>query len=166
LRRLIDILFASALIGGLIVLAVRLNGPPAPSLTGRPIIVDGDTLVLDGERLRLAGIDAPELEQNCEADGRTQPCGRIARDALRALAADSVACSGQGHDIYGRRLVRCATGAGDVGARLVETGQAVAEGCCRTEEAAARAAGRGIWAGRFERPSDWRREHPRTDRSP
>ena len=162
MRRLIDILFAYAVLGGLIVLAIRLTGEPGPSLSGQAFVVDGDTLILAGERLRLRGIDAPELAQSCAVEGRAVACGRKARDALRAMVAYPVTCSGNGHDVYGRRLVACRTNEGDVGARLVAAGEAVADGCCRNEEAAARRARRGLWAGTFEQPADWRRSHPRS----
>jgi endonuclease YncB( thermonuclease family) len=165
LRRLIDILVAYAVIGALIALAVRLKGEPPPDLVGHALAIDGDTLFLSGERLRLIGIDAPELEQSCDRDGHAAPCGREARDALRAMLADPVTCRGLGRDVYGRRLVRCSTAGGEIAPRLVAAGKALAEGCCRAEEAAARAAGRGVWAGTFERPDQWRRRHPHADRS-
>jgi len=46
---------------------------------------DGDSLRLDGKRIRIEGIDAPELDQSCERDGETWDCGRQARERLRAL---------------------------------------------------------------------------------
>jgi endonuclease YncB( thermonuclease family) len=163
LRRLIDILVAYAIIGGLIALAVRLKGEPPPDLAGHALAVDGDTLYLAGERLRLVGIDAPELEQSCDRDGRAMACGREAREALKAMLAKPITCRGLGRDVYGRRLVRCSTDDGELAPRLVAAGEALAEGCCRAEEAQARTARRGIWAGSFERPDAWRRRHPHPD---
>jgi endonuclease YncB( thermonuclease family) len=122
------------------------------------IAVDGDTLALAGERLRLEGVDAPELDQTCGAAGQI-PCGRQARAALARLIAPGVRCAASRRDRYDRPLVRCATGAGeDVAGRLVWLGHALSDGCCRAEEAAARAASRGLWAAPFQRPADWRRE--------
>jgi endonuclease YncB( thermonuclease family) len=163
LRRLADTLFAYALIGALIALAAHLMQPAPAIVSGRPVVIDGDTIILEGEHMRLIGIDAPELAQACDEDGRTIACGRRARRALETIAQAPFDCRGGGHDIYGRRLVSCSAAGRDVASRLVADGQAVAEGCCRAEEAEARAQRRGIWAGSFERPADWRREHPRPD---
>jgi endonuclease YncB( thermonuclease family) len=162
-RRLFDALTAYAILAAVIVVAVKLNaGAPAPTVrVGMARVVDGDTLVLEGERLRLQGIDAPELDQTCEVDGQALACGRGARDALARLVGGNLTCAGSRHDQYGRRLVTCNAGRGDIGARLVLDGQAVAYGCCEREEAMARAARRGIWAGHFDRPEDWRHAHPR-----
>jgi endonuclease YncB( thermonuclease family) len=53
------------------------------NFTGRPRVVDGDSLELAGHRVRLFGIDAPESRQDCrDARGRFYACGREARDAL------------------------------------------------------------------------------------
>jgi endonuclease YncB( thermonuclease family) len=162
-RRLFDAVMAYAILGAVIVVAFKLNADdPAPVVrAGMARVVDGDTLVLDGERLRLQGIDAPELDQTCEVGAHVLPCGRRARDALARLVAETVSCTGSRHDQYGRGLVSCSAAGGDIAARLVLDGQAVAYGCCEREEAIARAARRGLWEGRFDRPEDWRHAHPR-----
>ncbi|MDQ0471019.1 thermonuclease family protein [Labrys wisconsinensis] len=157
LRRFLDMVAAYALVVLLIVIAIKLTRGTAPVFEGRAYVIDGDTLALGSERLRLVGIDAPELGQSCEAGGIAVPCGRRAREALRALVTAGVRCEGHGRDVYHRVLATCTAGAGDLGARMVADGQAVADGCCWAEEAAARRARRGIWAGAFERPAAWRR---------
>ena len=127
------------------------------SETGAAYAIDGDTLFRAGERMRLLGIDAPEIDQTCTVDSLPVPCGRRARDALRDLVRGGVSCSSRSRDAYGRALVTCQTAAGDVSERMVAMGHALASGCCRSAEVEARRAKRGIWAGRFDRPSDWRR---------
>lgn len=131
-----------------------------PPLTGRPVAVDGDTLRFGRDRARLVGLDAPELDQSCiDAGGRDWPCGERARDFLRTtLRAADIACVRQGSDRYGRALVRCSLGESDLGREIVAAGWAVAELEYGGAEAEARAAHRGIWAGRFVTPADWRRE--------
>lgn len=132
------------------------------SLTGRAEVIDGDSLRLDGVELRLEGIDAPEYRQTCRHGDRAEPCGRQARDALAALVGHvPPVCAVASHDRYGRALAHCRVGDVDVNRAMVERGQAVAFGDYEAEEAAARAAGRGIWATRFERPADWRAAHSR-----
>lgn len=129
----------------------------------RPI--DGDSLRLGGEEMRLAGLDAPELAQLCWREGRPWRCGLDARAALaRELARGEVHCVGARRDRYRRLLVRCAVAGVDLNALLVRSGMAVAFGAYAGEEAEARDARRGIWASAFDRPADWRAAHPRPPR--
>jgi endonuclease YncB( thermonuclease family) len=134
------------------------------NLVGFASIVDGDTIRIRGQRIRLVGIDAPELHQTCrDASGRDWSCGRAARERLAALAASStVTCSPNGHDRYGRILAVCSSSVGDdLGGKLVREGFAVAYGDYRLAELSARLGARGLWAGTFERPQQWRKAHKR-----
>ena len=135
----------------------------SPTLGGFATIVDGDTLRIRKERVRLVGIDAPEIKQTCRnAAGRNWPCGRAARDRLVALIAGSeVTCSAAGRDKYGRTLAVCKSSGDDLGEALVREGHAVAYGEYKLAELGARLNNRGIWAGEFERPNEWRRTHRR-----
>lgn len=68
-------------------------------------VVDGDTLILHGgHRVRMLGIDTPELER----DGRaSEPWSEVARDFLQALVAGRTVSLGfdqEPFDAYGRRL--------------------------------------------------------------
>lgn len=130
---------------------------------GVAVAIDGDTLRMGGRDLRLKGLDAPEYRQSCiAADGRDSDCGRQARRALaEILRRGPASCAESDTDRYGRPLVRCSVAGQDVGAELVRSGMAVAYGDYDGEELEARLAGRGLWAGRFERPADWRKRHPR-----
>ena len=133
----------------------------APSV-GRARAVDGDSLVLNGREMRLQGIDAPEFAQTCRRAGAEYACGREAHQALRALIRQAeVTCSGFERDRFGRLLVTCQAGGVDIAARLVSDGHAVAYGDYMIEEARARNARRGLWAGEFQMPRDWRASHPR-----
>ena len=126
------------------------------TLQARPRVIDGDTLAVDGREVRLAGIDAPEYRQGCERSGKAWACGEEAATALRRLVGSGpIRCEGRRRDKYGRLVARCTT-AEDLGARLVRDGLAVAYGDYEAEEAAAKTARRGLWAGTFERPADWR----------
>ena len=88
------------------------------------------------------------------------PCGRDARDALRRLIGGrAVTCEGWERDRYGRLLAFCKAGAVDLNRALVEQGWAVAFGDFQAEEFAARQAARGLWAGDFDRPRQWRDTH-------
>jgi endonuclease YncB( thermonuclease family) len=137
--------------------------PRAP-ITGRAWVVDGDTIRIGGISIRLEGIDAPERDQSCvDADRRTWMCGRAAtrelRDHVRGQVLD---CRPRAIDRYGRVVAICALpGGADLNGWLVRQGWAVASGFSRlyaSEEADAKAQKRGIWAGTFIYPREWRRQ--------
>lgn len=127
---------------------------------------DGDTLVIGGERLRLAAIDAPELGQACgDAAGRAWACGRWAREYLAGLLAGPASCHGTVRDRYGRRVVHCSVAGQDLGAAMVAAGAARAYLRYGQDyagaERMARAAKRGIWAGSFVDPEKVRHSRRR-----
>lgn len=129
-------------------------------------VIDGDSLRIRGEEIRLAGIDAPELAQTCEREGRSWRCGQAARAALeREARRGRLACAGSKTDRYGRLLAICKADGAEINAAMVRTGLAVAYGKYEREEAEARDARKGIWAGAFKRPEEWRSEHPRPART-
>lgn len=125
-------------------------------------VIDGDSLRIRGEEIRLAGIDAPELAQGCEREGRPWRCGQAARAALeREIRRGPLTCAGSSRDRYDRLLAVCSVAGSEINAGLVRAGLAVAYGQYQREEAEARDARKGIWAGPFQRPEEWRRAHPR-----
>jgi endonuclease YncB( thermonuclease family) len=157
IRALVFLLMAALLVAFLV---SRLD--PGRRVTGSAEAIDGDSLRLAGREIRLEGIDAPEYRQTCRKDGVETPCGRIARDRLVALLREGpLTCTIDGHDRFGRDLGVCRAGEIEINAALVREGAAVAFGRYEAEEAEARAAGRGVWATQFQRPSEWRAEHPR-----
>jgi endonuclease YncB( thermonuclease family) len=135
----------------------------AMSLTGTARVVDGDTIEMSGQTLRLIGIDAPELAQPCERDGKPWACGDWSRDALRTrLSGRDLSCSGTEQDRYGRWLVTCQLDGRDLGQSLVRTGVAFAyrrySVAYVPDEAKAQGEGRGLWAGTTQAPEAYR--HP------
>lgn len=141
------------------------RGPPRPTIRGRTRVLDGDTLATTDQRLRLHGIDAPEGAQRCSMDGRDYGCGARSTAAMHSLVDDEeLTCERLDVDRYGRWIARClrVRDGLDVGGALVRAGWAVAfrhySSDYIEEENAARAEGAGLWAGRFDEPSAWRRE--------
>ena len=61
---------------------LALGSPAFAEITGTPRVIDGDTIEVAGQRIRLQGIDAPERGQTCDWPDKTIPCGDIAADAL------------------------------------------------------------------------------------
>ena len=139
------------------------DGPLAtPAISGPAQVVDGDTLTVAGERIRLFGVDAPEARQMCERDGQPWRCGAEAGDALRGfLAGKPVSCTPLDRDRFGRVVACCAAAGQDVGAWLVSEGMAVAytDFSWRyvPQELSARWNRRGLWAGEFVTPAEYRR---------
>ena len=134
--------------------------PPKESLNGTVYVIDGDTVVLDKIHIRLKGMDAPEMQQQCIKAGRSYACGKEARKILRdRIGRSAIRCDTEGRDRYGRDLARCYLGGTDLNRWMVEQGWAVSYGDYQREERDASRNRRGIWAGEFERPSRWRKEH-------
>ena len=132
-------------------------------------VLDGDSLKVDGENIRLNGIDAPELHQTCR-DGQAGewPCGQAAKARLAELVSTGqVACVAHRRDIFGRTLAVCSVGdIPDLGEVLVREGLAVSYARELSDgyvaaEIQARLSRRGLWQGEFENPRDRRRRHPR-----
>lgn len=131
---------------------------PPLQLSGIATVIDGDTLDIDGQRVRLEGIDAPETAQTC---GRRWVgwwnCGTAATKALVSLIADRrVSCTNRGLDKYGRILGICRAGGDDINSAMVRTGMAWAFVKYSTAyvqlEADAKAANVGVWQGQAEAP--------------
>lgn len=101
-------------------------GPAGTIACTHPRIIDGDTLECGGTRIRLAGIDAPEMPGHCRR-GRDCVAGDPyeATGALRELASGGVSCTPQGTDIYGRTIARCTASGRDLSCAMVSTGHAV-----------------------------------------
>lgn len=160
-RRIADLALAVLLLAALAFAAA--HAPrlwPIEMLSGAVRVADGDSLVMDGVRIRLEGIDAPEMAQSCLRDGVAYACGRDAREALaRLVAGHAVSCESRRRDRYDRVLAVCAAGGTELNRAMVDAGWALAYGGYGDAEAAARQAGRGLWAGSFERPQEWRRVH-------
>lgn len=123
------------------------------TLSGEAQAIDGDTLLVGGVRVRLEGIDAPEIDQLCtDARGVRWSCGVEAhRQLARLVVRSTIHCEERGLDKYHRLLGICRVGGTDINAELVRRGLAWAfVRYSRTYvdvEAVARRARVGIWSG-------------------
>ena len=151
----------------LILLSVLLAwaAPAFADITGKPRVIDGDTIEVAGQRIRLHGIDTPEAKQLCEADGKPWRCGQEATFALANIIGRTwVDCVERDRDRYGRIVAVCKIGGAkgqDLGAWMVSEGWALAYRKYSMDYVAAediaRKAGRGMWRGKFIAPWEWRR---------
>ncbi len=136
--------------------------PALADIAGVASVIDGDTIEVHGQRIRLHGIDAPESRQICRLDGKPWQCGKDAANALAdKITRRPVTCEDLGRDRYKRIIGRCTVAGEDMGAWIVSHGLALAYRRYSLdyvdEEAEAQAARRGIWAGEFVKPWEWRR---------
>ncbi|MCY3790352.1 MAG: thermonuclease family protein [Gemmatimonadetes bacterium] len=138
--------------------------PPAlaAEVSGTATVLDGDTVEVASVRVRLHGIDAPETAQTCTAGARRWACGREAKAQLVGLLSGRrVVCDGGDQDRYQRAVAVCWVGDVEVNRWMVSQGWALAyrrySRAYVGAEAAARAARRGMWQGRFVEPWKWRR---------
>lgn len=126
-------------------------------------VIDGDTLQMGKDRVRLHGIDAPESRQTCFRGRRAWACGAEATRALeRLIGASDVKCRKRATDRYGRSVSECQAGGQNINAWMVRNGWAVAYrqyGGARylADEAVAKGRKVGVWSGRFVMPWDWRK---------
>ena len=123
--------------------------------------IDGDSLHVDDKEVRLFGIDAPEFDQTCQRASGDWSCGAAAADQLSKLVTGKkIVCTWVGTDDHGRLLGRCIAGATDINRTMVATGYAVAYRRYSSDyvsaEDSAKVNKRGLWAGKFQMPSDYR----------
>ena len=162
LRRQVASALAGALAFGILALISLADRAAKAPLVGAARVIDGDTIDIAGTRVRLEGIDAPEIAQTC---GRrmlgTWRCGEAATAAMRRLTAEQVlSCDRRGVDKYKRVLGVCFNAGKDINAEMVREGLAWAfvkysQSYVR-EEAQARAERVGVWQGEAQPPWEFR----------
>lgn len=134
----------------------------AADVTGVPKIRDANQVTIGNVRIRLAGSDAPGLDQLClNANGERWNCGIAAHDALVARTSDKTwTCRTQRTDRFGRAVAKCEADGEDVAQWLVKSGWALAyvrySRMYDADEKTAREAQVGLWTGAFVAPWEWR----------
>ena len=127
-------------------------------------VVDGDTIHLNGEKIRFSGIDTPELKQTCVKDDVIYSCGVTAKEILiQKIDNNIVKCISEGKDQYKRTLAECFVNKESLSSYLVRSGYAFAyrryskkfiidENFAKNKQA-------GMWSMEFEYPWDFRRNN-------
>jgi endonuclease YncB( thermonuclease family) len=133
----------------------------AVDLSGRATVIEGDTIEINGQRIKLFGIDAPETAQTCRYAGEVYHCGKQSALTLgHFIGSRSVTCDAQSWS-YEQTAADCTAGDDDLGRLMVLQGQAFADRPrtldYATYEVDARTTGRGIWRGEFVMPWAWRK---------
>ena len=125
-------------------------------------IVDGDTIVLNGEKIRFSGIDTPELKQTCIYKNQEVICGVFAKMLLiEKIGNETPVCISEGEDIYKRTLAECFIDGKSLSSFLVRSGYAFAYRKYSKkfveDEEFARANKLGLWSMKFQYPWDFRK---------
>ncbi|MDJ0936282.1 MAG: thermonuclease family protein [Kiloniellales bacterium] len=133
--------------------------PELETVTGRPEVLAGDLIEIEGRRFRLYAIDAPEPGQRCLLR-KLYDCGAVSRSALLDLTAGiPVTC--ELLPAEGPEVARCVAAGYDLSEGMVYTGWALADRAVSEHyiafEQEARTRNHGLWRGRFVAPWDWRR---------
>ena len=161
--------FSAYLIAGMMPLSEVAFDATSHDLSG-PVTVtkisDGDSFRSGKLRIRIFGIDAPELKQQCQdQNGSAWACGLAARQQLENLldANKLLHCALRGVDRYGRLVMQCFRGTVDIGAAMVRSGHALAYRSFSqlyvADEKHASSARTGVWQGSFQPPWEWRQQN-------
>ncbi len=126
-------------------------------------IIDGDTIHLNGEKIRFTGIDTPELKQTCNKNNEIILCGIQARKLLiEKIGKNKIECIREGKDQYNRTLAECFVNDLSLSTYLVRKGYAFAYRKYSTkfivDEDYARVNNLGMWSMKFEYPWDYRKK--------
>ena len=146
----------------------------AQEIIGIPRIVDGDTIHINGHKIRLEGIDAPEIKQQCKKERlkissiigftfyKTYSCGEVSKKNLKAkINKSKIKCISSIKDRYKRYLAKCYKDKINLNRWMVRNGYAVAYRRYSKEyipdEDFAKENKLGLWQGTFLKPEKWRK---------
>ena len=147
----------------LILLSIS-NFVSAKDIIGKPRIIDGDTIHIKSNKIRLHGIDAPETKQTCKVDNQDWFCGKQSTKELKKLISNQeVKCTTNDVDIYNRFVAICYVNEININQWMVESGWAIAYRYYSTdyiiEEKYARDNKLGIWKSEFMKPYAYRQQN-------
>jgi endonuclease YncB( thermonuclease family) len=140
--------------------------------SGVAFAIDGDSLKVGENEVRLLGIDAPEYRQNCfNSKNQEYACGQASHKFLIDLAGKkNVQCFYNQKDRYNRFLAKCYVGEVSINEEILKNGMAVIYDFKNSEakydalEESAKKQKLGIWQGKFQLPKEYRKSHPRSAR--
>ena len=147
------------------------EAPLTQEIIGKAFVLDGDSLRVAGNEIRLVRIDAPEYKQLCYFERKKYPCGQVSRDFLVELAGGKkVKCLYAEKDMYERFLAECFVGEKSINEELVKNGMAIVYNFANVQgdkklialtklEKAAKKEKLGVWRGAFQLPKDYRKNH-------
>ena len=158
----------------IITLLVLLSNSTAEEISGTPKVVDGDTVHIDNYKLRLEGIDAPEMRQQCKKESfkisfligftfyKDYSCGRVSKEKLiTKINTSEIKCISSSKDRYKRYIATCFKGKTNLNQWMVRNGFAIAYRRYSKkyvpDEVFAKENKLGLWQGKFMEPEKWRK---------
>lgn len=165
-----DTVLGAGILGGIALLvAIVILGKGRDEVTAeipvstQPVrVIDGDTIEVNHEKVRLYGIDAPEKGQPCKRNNSPYDCGGASKEHLEfVLTGTIVKCTKKGKDKWGRFVAECAADGEDISQLMVRHGWALAYREYSTayvkDEEFAKSNKLGMWSKEFSIPSEWRK---------
>lgn len=139
--------------------------------SGKVFVIDGDSIKVGSNEVRLFGIDAPEFKQKCfNAKNEEYACGRASFEFTRKLAGGKIAeCVYAEKDKYDRYLGKCSVEGVSINEEIIKNGMAVIYNFTESDEkmdaleATAEEKKLGIWQGAFQLPKNYRKANPRVN---
>ena len=142
-------------------------------ISGIAKVIDGDSIRIEGKKIRFFGIDAPEKKQKCKKPWLTisfisfskdYPCGQISTDKLKKKINNKLLiCKWTNKDRYKRYIAECFKDKTNLNAWMVRNGYAVAYRKYSkkfvSQEIFARKEKVGLWSGTFTMPWDYRKNN-------
>ena len=140
------------------------------SIYGKAKVVDGDTININGEKIRFTGIDAPESfyrgkKQACYLNEKKVFCGELSKEKLKEkIGSNLIFCKREKNkDTYGRTLAECFVDGESLSIFMVRNGYAFdfvrySKKKYAEDEAYAKANKLGLWTMEFEYPWEWRKK--------
>ena len=133
-------------------------------ISGKAKIIDGDTIHIGSNKIRLHGIDAPELNQDCNYDNKKWECGQQSKKfLLNLINFDTVNCHVKTTDKYKRYIAICFVNNLNINKIMVKNGWSIAYRYYSKdyidEEFIAKQNKLGIWKGEFENPYLFRKKN-------
>ena len=134
------------------------------TIIGHARVIDGDTIHIKNNKIRLHGIDSPEAKQTCKIDSQNWFCGKQSTEELKKIINNqSVECTVNDIDIYNRYVAICLVNDINLNQWMVKNGWAIAYRYYSTdyiiEEKYARDNKLGIWKSEFLKPYQYRKKN-------
>lgn len=151
-----------------------MSAPARAELAGIAVTISGDTIEVQGQRVRLYGVTSPGMDQLCIGAQAQWRCGMVAKLRIdQHIGTSPVHCQEQGVDRHGRILGRCRIDDGrgaELNRWLVTSGWALASGdhgqAYKEAEEQAASSGAGLWRDGFVPSDEWRRMAESAEREP
>lgn len=137
------------------------------TISGTARVIDGDTIEINKNRIRLVAIDAPETKQKClDKNYFEYLCGEASTAFLKKLISHkNVDCYYSEKDMYNRYLGDCKLGEMNINYEMVKSGMAIiynlkdADEELKNLETEAQNKKLGLWQGSFEEPKQYRKKN-------